>query len=163
MFNIFTALSFSIRLFLSEDSFIISCDFLISGVWVTVTIYNLPKSLKNYIKNGYKCYIYAGFISETGENNTVGKVFVGKISGLTANTYNAGDEPFQFTVNDNSDNTNEAEVKKKTVTKVRTVSAEKTLDETITKYNSKLNAQRRKWIDDHPNDLGKNDNQEVAK
>ena len=58
----------------------------------TVTIYNLPKSLKNYIKNGYKCYIYAGFISETGEDNTVGKVLEGKISGLTPNTYDAGDE-----------------------------------------------------------------------
>ena len=78
-----------------------------------------------------------------------------KISGLTPNTYDAGDESFQFIVNDNSDNTNEAEVKKKTVTKVRTISAEKTLDETITKYNSKLNSQRRKWIDDHPNATNK--------
>lgn len=117
----------------------------------TVTIYNLPKSLKNYIKNGYKCYVYAGFISETGEYNTIGKVLEGKISGLTPNTYNAGDKSFQFTVNNNSSNTNEAEIKKKTVAKVRTVSAQKTLDETITKYNSKLNSQRRKWIDNHPN------------
>lgn len=121
----------------------------------TVTMHNLPKTQQKIIvKNSY-AKIEAGWISETGAYNTVTTTFEGTVSALTPSDYEVGDKTFQFSIKSGSNYDNIKEIKVKTTSKTRVVASQKTLDQAITKYNSKHNAQRKKWRDEHPNATNK--------
>lgn len=121
----------------------------------TVIVHNLPKKQQAIVVKGSYAKIEAGWISETGLYNTVTTTFEGSVSALTPSDYEVGDKTFQFSVKSRSSYDSIKEIKVKTTSKTRVVASQKTLDQAITKYNSKLNAQRKKWRDEHPNATSK--------
>ncbi|MGP3641207.1 hypothetical protein [Lentilactobacillus hilgardii] len=117
----------------------------------TITIHNLPESDKNIVEKGCNVRVYFGWISETGEYNTIGLLTQGTVSSVDPSAYASGDKTFVFTISDGSNYDSKKEVKVKTTSKTRVTASQKSLDEAITKYNSQLNAKRKKWRDDNPN------------
>lgn len=120
----------------------------------TVTVLGMPKEDINYLAKGANARVYAGWYGENGISNNVGIIMEGKLASPTPSTVDSSGKSTTITIVDGSDYDKIAEIKKK-VTTARSVSAQKTLDQTITAYNSKMNAQRHKWIDNHPNATSK--------
>lgn len=110
---------------------------------------NLPAEDINYLTKGSNARVYGGWYGEDGSSNNVGIIMEGKLATPTPSTIDSSGKTTTITIVDGSDYDKLPEVKKKATTS-RSISAQKTLDQTITAYNSKMNAQRRKWIDNHP-------------
>lgn len=114
-----------------------------------VSVMNLPAEDINYLTKGSNARVYGGWYGEDGSSNNVGIIMEGKLATPTPSTIDSSGKTTTITIVDGSDYDKLPEVKKKATTS-RSISAQKTLDQTITAYNSKMNAQRRKWIDSHP-------------
>lgn len=119
-----------------------------------VSIMNLPTEDIKYLTKGANARVYGGWYSETGLYNDVGIIMEGTLATPTPSTIDESGKTTTITIADGSNYDKLPEVKVKT-TSSRAVSAQKTLDQSITAYNSKMNAKRRKWIDNHPNATSK--------
>lgn len=119
-----------------------------------VSIMNLPTEDIKYLTKGVNARVYGGWYSETGLYNDVGIIMEGTLATPTPSTIDESGKTTTITITDGSNYDKIPEVKIKT-TSSRAVSAQKTLDQSITAYNSKMNAIRRKYIDNHPNATSK--------
>ena len=115
-----------------------------------ISIHNLIKSHANYFKKGRRVRLTAGWYNADDTAHIIHQVVDDKISTVTPPTESAADSVVTFDITDGQKYDNLKAVKVKKSKRVRMRASQKDLDKAISAYNSKMNTDRRKWIDEHP-------------
>ncbi|WP_338230782.1 hypothetical protein [Lactiplantibacillus paraxiangfangensis] len=117
---------------------------------VEVTIHNLTMAHIKEFKVGRTVTLDAGWYDISGNNYDVHRVISAKISFVSPSHYTDADTAVQFTITVNQQYDNIKPIKVRKSKRVRIKASQKSLDKAISAYNSKINKQRKKWIDEHP-------------
>ena len=115
-----------------------------------ITVHNLTKSHANLFKKGARARLTAGWYNADDTAHIIHEVTDGKISSVTPPATSDADLIVNFNIADGQKYDAIKAIKVKKSKRVRVRASQKDLDKAISKYNSGINAKRKKWIDEHP-------------
>lgn len=117
---------------------------------VEITIHNLTAAHIKLFKKGRHVTLNAGWINNDWTGKIIHRVISGKITFVSPAHNVDSDAVVQFTITTNQNYDAKKVIKVRTSKRVRIRASQKSLDKSISSYNSKINKERRKWIDEHP-------------
>lgn len=117
---------------------------------VEFTLHNLRDSHEKYFKKDAEITFVAGWTNADATAKIIHKVIEGPITTVTPPSNSDGDTALHFALTANKQYDSAKAIKVKKSRRVRVRASQKDLDKAISTYNSKINKQRRTWIDEHP-------------